>query len=196
MGRGTRSPFLYKTLQYAALTRGAAWAEAAGHGQRARSLAEGADALASSLAEHWSPTDHRYRSRMPCPGISVTKELDSVVLLAVLHAGLSNGRFSVFDSKVVSTVTRLEAFFSEYLPLNAGRRPADSVALGRYEGDHYFEGGAFVIACFGWQSSTTAGPRGMTVPMRTLPWPGATPCSRSFGRSFRIRACCPSNSTV
>lgn len=141
--------FYTRLVQHAALRRGAVWAEHTGRRRAARRLATAAEAQAGALTGHWSAQDGFYGSRLPGPGISPEKNLDGIVLLAVLHAGLADGPFSVLDPKVAATVERLEAFFAGYLPINAGRKPEDGVLLGRYIGDHYFEGGAFPIACFG-----------------------------------------------
>lgn len=141
--------FYTRLLQHAAMRRGAAWAAATGRPRAAGRLAAAAAEQAVALAGHWSAADGLYGSRLPGPGISAEKNLDSIVLLAVLHAGLADGPFSVLDPKVAATVERLEAFFAGYLPINAGREASDGVLLGRYAGDRYFEGGAFPIACFG-----------------------------------------------
>jgi len=140
--------FYTRLVQHAALRRGAPWAEAAGHPRLAARFAAAAEALAEALAGHWLEADGYYRSRMPGTTVTAAKSLDSVVLLAVLHAGLPAGRFSVADPRVAATVARLEAFFAGSMPVNAGRAPADGVALGRYEGDTYFDGGAFLPCCF------------------------------------------------
>lgn len=141
--------FYTRLVQYAALARGAAWSVLHGHPRRAHRLAGAADALAVALAGHWSPDDGFYRSRLPGAGTTAAKTLDSVVLLAVLHAGLADGPLGLRDPKVVATVDRLEAFFAGYLPLNAGRRPGEGIALGRYAGDVYFDGGVFLPCALG-----------------------------------------------
>ena len=141
--------FYTRLVQHAALARAASRAAAGGHPRLAKRYAAGADALALALHGFWSPADGFYRSRLPGPGLSPAKSLDSVVLLAVLHAGLSDGPFSVLDPRVEATVDRLQGFFAGYLPVNAGRAPADGVLLGRYAGDTYYDGGAFLPCCFG-----------------------------------------------
>lgn len=135
-------------VQYAALRRGAARAEAAGDAHWPSHLDATAEILREALAAHWSEEDGFYRSRLPGPGISESKTLDSAVLLAVLHADLPDGPFSVADPKVQATVARLEAFFAEELPVNRGRAPSDGLVLGRYPGDSYLGGGAFLPCCF------------------------------------------------
>ncbi len=141
--------FYTRLVQHAALARAAVWAAAGGHPRLAKRFAAGAASLATALAGFWSQPDGFYRSRLPGPGLSLAKSLDSIVLLGVLHAGLSDGPFSVLDPRVAATVERLEGFFADYLPVNAGRAPADGVVLGRYAGDTYYDGGAFLPCCFG-----------------------------------------------
>ncbi len=140
--------FYTRLVQHAALRRGAAWSETAGHPRLAARFAVAAEALAVALAGHWSETDGYYRSRMPGPTVTAAKNLDSVVLLAVLHAGLADGPFSVADPRVEATVAKLEAFFAATMPANAGRQPGQGLILGRYQGDSYFDGGAFLPCCF------------------------------------------------
>lgn len=141
--------FYTRLVQHAALRHGAPWAAANGRPRLAARFAAAAEALAGNLAGHWSDADGHYRSRMPGKTVSKTKSLDSVVLLAALHAGLPEGPFSVADPRMQATVARLEGFFAERMPVNAGRAPADGIVLGRYEGDSYFDGGAFLPCCFG-----------------------------------------------
>lgn len=140
--------FYPRLVQHAALQRGAGWAETAGHPRLAARFAAAAAALAGALAAHWSEADGHYRSRMPGPTVTAAKSLDSVVLLAVLHAGLADGPFSVTDPRVEATVAKLEAFFAANMPANAGRTPGDGLILGRYEDDSYFDGGAFLPCCW------------------------------------------------
>lgn len=134
--------FFTRLVLRAALARGAAWAESEDDPVLARRLSDAAEASAAGLAAHWSPDDGFYRSRLPGPGITAAKALDSSVLVAVLHAGTPP--FDPADAKIAATVDRLEAFFATYLPLNAGRAPAAGVALGRYAEDAYLGGGVFL----------------------------------------------------
>lgn len=140
--------FYTRLVQHAALHGGALWAGARGRSRLAARLAGAATALGDALAAHWSPDDGAYLSILPGPGISEIKKLDSVVLLAVLHADRPDGPFSVLDPKVEATVARLEDLFAGLFPVNAGRGPADGLLLGRYRGDVYVGGGAFLPCCF------------------------------------------------
>ena len=140
--------FYTRLVLHAALRRGARGAEAAGRPRLAARFAAAADALAGALAAHWSEADGHYRSRMPGPTVTAAKSLDSIVLLAVLHAGLESGPFSVEDPKVEATVAKMEGFFARSMPVNADRRPGEGLVLGRYEGDDYFDGGGFLPGCF------------------------------------------------
>src|SRR5690606_19144765 len=140
--------FYTRLLQHAALGRGAALAEAAGHPRRARRLSVTAGRLGVELAEHWSARGGFYRSRLPGPGVDLEVSVDMSVLLAVLRGGLADGHFGMFARKVDATVTQLEQLFAYELPRNAGRGPVDGVMLGRYAGFRYFVGGAWPIACF------------------------------------------------
>jgi glucoamylase len=128
-----------------ALARGA---ERASSPRRARGWLAAATELRDALASHWSEHDGFYRSRLPGPAVDESKALDSATLLAALRAGPPEGDFSVRDPRVAATVGRLEALFAERLPINAGRAPADGLALGRYAGDRYLGGGVFLPCAF------------------------------------------------
>lgn len=138
-----------RLVQRAALSRGADWLAAGGEAGLAGPCAAAAEALTGALEAHWSAADGLYRSRLPGPGIDEAKRLDSSVLLAVLHAGPAEGPGNLHDPRVEATVGRLEAFFAAELPVNAGRAPGDGLLLGRYPGDAYLGGGAFLPCCFG-----------------------------------------------
>lgn len=139
--------FHTRLVQQAALQAGAAWARGAGRDGLARLCAKAAAALDRALLAHSRP-DGGIDGRLPGPGISPQKALDSSVLLAVLHAGRRQGPFSPLDPAVQATMLRLQALFARTLPLNAGRGPADGIAFGRYDGDRYMGGGVFLPCTF------------------------------------------------
>jgi glucoamylase len=139
------SHFYTRLVQHAALAAGAAWAAAELDARRAADYRAGAEALRGALSKHWSDKDGIYHSRLAGPGLTARKFLDAATLLAVVHAGLPSGAFSIGDAKVHRTVQRLEELFETEYPINKAR-PADlGPAMGRYAGDTYYSGGAYYI---------------------------------------------------
>ncbi|HAH05362.1 MAG TPA: hypothetical protein DCM05_02375 [Elusimicrobia bacterium] len=72
--------------------------------------------------------------------------LDVAVLLAALHGGLTEGRTSPLDERVLSTAVKLEDLFESLYPFNKKRAEDEGVAMGRYNGDTYFGGNPWVFA--------------------------------------------------
>jgi glucoamylase len=66
---------------------------------------------------------------------------DTSVALAVNHADLPAPNFDIMDARVWTTLTKLENYFLDAYPVNAGKRIGP--AIGRHKGDNYFGGNAF-----------------------------------------------------
>jgi glucoamylase len=133
-----------RLVQLAALEAGTAWCAARGDEARAKYCRDAAARLGPALDAFWSAEDGFYRSRLgtgPNP-----KALDMSVILAVLHAGREAGAHSVLDARTDATLTRLKAHFAATYPLNGER--GIPFALGRYPGDHYFDGSAWYLCSF------------------------------------------------
>lgn len=62
---------------------------------------------------------------------------DSATVLALLHAGRSDGPFSLAAPRTVATVRNLERLFGDLYPINRGRTVP---AVGRWAEDVFFEG--------------------------------------------------------
>jgi glucoamylase len=82
-------------------------------------------------------------------GVSSTKMLDIAVILAAVHAGGGDDRHSVRDPRMQATLDKLEQLFARLYPINRGRPPERAPAMGRYEGDVYFSGGAYYFSTLG-----------------------------------------------
>lgn len=130
----------------AALTRGAEWAHDVGSTRTAAACATAAARLRRALEHHWSAENGYYVSAIRAAQAPSDLDLDSSVILAVVAAGLPEGRHSVLDPRVQSTLKRLERLFMELFPLNAGLAPQDAPLLGRFRGDGYYGGGVFLFA--------------------------------------------------
>jgi glycosyl hydrolase family 15 len=141
----------YYTLRVAAaaLADGADWLEL--HGDSPLAAAYRADALAISriLDGYWDAGRGYYRSRILDSGQVSSKDLDIAVILAAIHAAGNAPAHSVHDPRMHATLARLEALFGDAYPINRGRGPGRSPAMGRYAGDVYFSGGAYYFSTFG-----------------------------------------------
>jgi glucoamylase len=84
------------------------------------------------------------------PGVTSTKLLDIAVILAAVHAA-DDGEdaHSVRDSRMHATLEKLERLFDRLYPINRDRPRERAAALGRYEGDVYFSGGAYYFSTLG-----------------------------------------------
>jgi glucoamylase len=81
-------------------------------------------------------------------GVASTKLLDIAVILGAVHGG-GNDAHSVRDPRMHATLTKLEQLFDRLYPLNRDRPPERGPAMGRYEGDVYYSGGAYYFSTLG-----------------------------------------------
>lgn len=135
-----------RIVQLAALRRGAAWAEEVGDHDGSHEYRAISDRLYRCLDALWSPADKIYRCRA---GVASAEALDIAVVLGVVHAGLCEGRHSLLDDRVHSTLRRLEALFESEFAINRSRQGGLGPAMGRYKGDRYYGGGAYYVASLG-----------------------------------------------
>lgn len=141
----------YFTLRVsaAALTAGAKWLKAAGELTEAAALAAEAHAIRAMLDRFWREDAGFYQSRIMPAGVTSTKMLDIAVILAAVHAEDGDERHSVRDPRMHATLAALEQLFDRLYPINAQRPRARGVAMGRYEGDVYYSGGAYYFSTLG-----------------------------------------------
>jgi glucoamylase len=97
------------------------------------------DALAS-LDRLWSPELSCLLART-----GRAARPDTAVLLAVLHAGRTDGPHSLLDDRVHATLTTLEDRFAALYPINRARPADHAPLLGRYEADVYFGGNPWPV---------------------------------------------------
>jgi glucoamylase len=138
-------PYYTRLVQCAALREGAAWARELGDASIAARYAIAADELDQKLAGYWSAARGHYLSREEPGTIAPAKALDSASILAVLHAGYAAGPHSILDPRVHATALQLEQLFESRYAINRQRPAGCAPALGRYEGDVYFGGGAWYV---------------------------------------------------
>jgi glucoamylase len=141
----------YFTMRVAAgaLNEGAQWLQTAGDESEAAALLAEASLIREALDGFWSPQDAYYRSRKLPAGTASAKMLDIAVILACVHAGGGDETHSARDPKMHATLAKLEQLFDGLYAINRGRPRGRAPALGRYEGDVYFSGGAYYFSTLG-----------------------------------------------
>jgi glucoamylase len=141
----------YFTLRVAAaaLTEGARWLDAAGEAGEAAALRAEARLIVETLDGYWLPEAGHYRSRVLPAGAATAKLLDISVILAAVHAGDDGDTHSARDPRMHATLAKLEQLFDRLYAINRERPAGSAPALGRYEGDVYFSGGAYYFSTLG-----------------------------------------------
>jgi glucoamylase len=138
-----------RLLHRAALEDGAKWFEAHGEELSAKACRAAAIDLSEALDAHWSPEKGLYLSRIYTENGSPEKELDIATILAVIHAARGTGPHSVLDPRAHATLEQLEALFAALYPINKALNGTRAPALGRYQGDRYYSGGAYYFSTLG-----------------------------------------------
>ena len=141
----------YYTMRVAAaaLNEGARWLLAADEAGEAAALLAEAQTIRETLNRYWLPDLGYYSSRVMPAGASSTKTLDIAVILAAIHARDGEDAHSVRDPRMHDTLAKVEQLFDGLYPINRNRPPERAAALGRYEGDVYFSGGAYYFSTLG-----------------------------------------------
>ena len=141
----------YFTLRVsaAALREGAEWLRAVGETSYASALLTDADTIRETLDRFWLEDAGHYRSRILPLGVESTKALDIAVILSVVHSGGGGDVHSVRDARMLATLEKLERLFDRLYPLNQERPRDRAPAMGRYEGDAYYSGGAYYFSTLG-----------------------------------------------
>ncbi len=141
----------YFTLRVsaAALREGAEWLRAAGESSHASALLTEADIIRETLDGFWLEHAGHYRSRIMPLGAESTKALDIAVILSVVHSGGGGDVHSVRDPRMQATLEKLERLFDDLYPINRQRPRDRAPAMGRYEGDVYYSGGAYYFSTLG-----------------------------------------------
>jgi glucoamylase len=132
--------FYTRMVQLAAMRDGAALANRTGDNGAAGFYQDQAHQIEGSLRDFWRDDRGIYRVTLNYrQGIDYkNSELDSAVLLGVLHAGFAGGEFSFADPRVLSTAQKIEESFARIYTVNDGARfPGLGTATGRYPEDRY-----------------------------------------------------------
>jgi glucoamylase len=142
----------YFTLRVsaAALEEGAEWLQGDGSGAEAAVLSDEARAIRARLDGYWDERSGHYSSRVLAGGASSAKLLDMAVILAAIHAeDLGEAAHSPRDPRMQATLDRLTELFDRLYPINRERPAGRAPAMGRYEDDVYFSGGAYYFSTLG-----------------------------------------------
>lgn len=141
----------YYTLRVsaAALSAGAEWLRAAGAVAEGDALRSEAQAALATLDGFWLPDAGHYRSRIVPSGTASAKLLDIAVILSAVHSAAGGEVHSVRDPRMHATLEKLERLFDGLYPINRRRPRERAPAMGRYEGDAYYSGGAYYFATLG-----------------------------------------------
>jgi glucoamylase len=133
----------------AALHGGVEWLRAAGEATEAAALRTDTQGIDETLDRFWLADAAYYRSRDMPGGVTSTKALDIAVILAAVHAGGGDEAHSARDPRMHATLEKLEQLFDKLYPINRNRPRGRAPAMGRYEGDVYFSGGAYYFSTLG-----------------------------------------------
>ncbi len=144
----------YYTLRVsaAALEQGAAWLRAqSGDAALAERCVEQAQAIRQRLDGFWLEEAGHFRSRILGSGQRSAKELDIAVILSAIHSFEADAAtpHSVRDARMQATLQVLEQLFERLYAINRDRPAKQAPALGRYEGDVYYSGGAYFFSTLG-----------------------------------------------
>lgn len=141
----------YFTLRVsaAALEEGAEWLRTLGDASEAAAVSSEAKNIRATLDGYWDAVAGYYRSRVMPRGASSTKLLDMAVILAAIHTDAAAEAHSAHDPRMQVTLERLEQLFDRLYEINRDRPPTRAPAMGRYEGDIYFSGGAYYFSTLG-----------------------------------------------
>jgi glucoamylase len=141
----------YYTLRVsaAALARGAEWLQRAGEPHAGDTLRAQAHTIRGTLDDFWMSEGNYYASRRLPPGTASPKTLDIAVILGAVHSADDDETHSARDPRMHATLGRLERLFGNAYAINRDRPPGRGIAMGRYEGDAYYAGGAYYFATLG-----------------------------------------------
>jgi glucoamylase len=122
----------------AALEAGAEWLQGRGETETAKLCRGEARLLVAALDDFWMEEEAHLRSRF-VEGGAPEKLLDMSVILGANHARVSGERYRL-------TLARLETLFDAAYAINRERPTWRAPALGRYQGDRYYSGGAYYFS--------------------------------------------------
>jgi glucoamylase len=124
-------------VQYRALKEGAELARLLGDGKAADWYFNQSSQMEPEILRHWNPSKKILMNTLDRDeGLDYKySELDSSVVLGVLHGHTAEGIINLSDDRVLATVKALEDVFYKIYPINQNGEPG--IAIGRYPEDRY-----------------------------------------------------------
>jgi len=135
-----------RLVQHEALVQGALWLDELGENTAVQACRMAANEIAPQLDAFWNESAGVYRSSSGSTKAKTRKGPDIAIVLAILHAGRAKGRHSLLDPRVQATLVALEELFEAEYAINHNRPEGRGPAMGRYENDRYYSGGAYFFA--------------------------------------------------
>ncbi len=133
--------FYTRMVQRKALIEGAALADILGDGFAANWYRTQANALAMEIGRHWNSEGRFILATLDRVGglDSKSSNLDTSVILALLHGDVGNGFFAARNDYALATVVRLMDAFTELYAINRELNTKQSLGpgMGRYPEDRY-----------------------------------------------------------
>lgn len=125
--------FYTRMVQRKALVEGARLADRLGDSAAAKFYRGEARAIASELEKHWDPNVGLIRATLNRgEGIAKEHDLDSAVVLGLLHGHTADGVFDLDDPRVLASVEKMAQVFKDLYPIN---RAGPGIGVGRYKED-------------------------------------------------------------
>ena len=191
-------PLLHVARFGGGAARGADVARAPGKRRTAaRALRAEARAIRERLDRFWLRRAGYYRSRIMPPGVTSTKLLDIAVILSAVHAGDGERRALRARPSDARHARCSSSGCSTGSTRSITARPRERApAMGRYEGDVYYSGGAYYFSTLGAAEFCFLAARRMHPAARSAQRGSraATASSRPFAPSRRRAAIFPSSS--
>ena len=130
--------FYTRMVTRRALIEGALLARELGDPRAADWYEERALLLTREIEAHWDPIRQVIRPTLSRSEGADYKysELDTAVILGVLHGDAGDGFFSSNDPRVIATMTKQKEVFARIYPINQGGH-FPGIAIGRYPEDRY-----------------------------------------------------------
>ena len=129
--------FATAMAQRKALLMGAKLAKRLGDLNAIQFYTEKAKLVENLIQKFWSKEKGHILATLKQTGGVSKSHLDISTVLGVLHGNTNDGFYSLLDSKVLKTITKIEASFKRLYPINQNNNLNLATAIGRYPEDTY-----------------------------------------------------------
>ena len=125
--------FYNRMVQRKALIEGAKLADRLNDHAAATFYRAEAAAIARALEHHWDPGVGLIRATLNRgEGVAKEHDLDTAVVLGLLHGQTNDGVFALTDPRVLASVAKMSKVFADLYPIN---QSGPGVGIGRYKED-------------------------------------------------------------